>query len=101
MDDLKNKLDAWKVDVDLPPRFQAEVWQRIAERAPRQAGLLDTLLHLRSLLLRPAWSVALVIAGITLGLGTARVAASHTRSDARQELETQYVRMIDPLAPRS
>ena len=98
MKDLKNKLDEWKVEASLPPRFQAEVWQRIADRAPRRAGMFDTL---RALFLRPAWSVALVVAGIALGLGSAHVAAARTRTDAMRGLEAQYVRTIDPLAPGS
>lgn len=98
MKNLKNKLDAWKVDVELPARFQAGVWEKIAARAPRHPGLLDSL---RALFLRPAWSVALVVAGITIGLGGARVAAAHTRSDAMRAMQAEYVRMIDPLVPRS
>ena len=65
---------------------------------PRSTGLLDTV---RSLFLRPAWSFSLVAAGILFGLGSAQLAATHTRAGAGRDMEARYVKMIDPLIPKS
>ncbi|MEI6562527.1 MAG: hypothetical protein WCO68_10680 [Verrucomicrobiota bacterium] len=91
-------LQAWQAEVVPPTRFQSEVWQRIAARAPSHRTVLEGWLeNLLLLLPRPVYAAALVAACIGLGLGlgyTARSAALH----AGQGL---YAASINPLAHAS
>ncbi|MEI6351413.1 MAG: hypothetical protein WCP06_09925 [Verrucomicrobiota bacterium] len=92
-------LQAWKAEVELPPRFQAEVWQRIAARAPARrspfANLLQTIFAVAP---RPVWAALAVAASVGSGLGLGHLAADNTRSGALQELQTRYIESIDPLS---
>ena len=91
-------LQAWKAEVIPPPRFQSEVWQRIAARAPARRGLLEGWLERLVLLLpRPACAATLVAASIALGLGLGYLAAGNARSAASQEGQALYLASINPL----
>lgn len=94
-DELKESLKAWKAEVELPARFQAEVWQRIAARADeqKQSWVLDWLLIF---LPRPQYASALVAVMILFGFLGAQFQAQQDRAQTFQKLEARYVQSIDP-----
>lgn len=80
-------------------RFQAEVWQRIAARAPARRSLLDGFFERLVLLLpHPAFAMALGMVSIGLGLGFGYTAAAHARSAALHEGQALYMASINPLS---
>lgn len=90
---------AWKAELNPPARFQSEVWQRIATRAPEHRSLLDRWLEcLVFLLPRPTWAMALVTLSVGFGLGLGHLAGDKARSAAQQDAVAQYVAGINPLA---
>ena len=98
-DELNSKLKAWQTDVQIPRRFQAEVWQRIAarEEARRHSiwnrfreGLLPQLA-------RPQYATALIALSISASLGVAHLQAQGANAKHWRELETRYVNSITPL----
>ena len=92
-------LQAWNAGVILPTRFQSEVWQRIAARAPARRRLLDGWFERLVLLLpRPAFAAALVAACIGLGLGLGYTTAGNARTAALQEGRALYMASINPLS---
>jgi len=92
-------LQAWKAEVIPPARFQSEVWQRIAARAPARRSLLEGWLErLALLLVRPVYAAALVAACIGLGLGLGHTAAGNARSAASQNGQALYMASINPLS---
>ena len=99
-DDLSSKLKSWHVEVEIPSRFQAGVWQRIAGREEARSRSLWR--RLREGLLtemgRPAYATALLIVSISLSLGVAHVQAESAKANHWRELETRYVRSITPVA---
>ena len=91
-------LQAWQAEVIPPARFQSEVWQRIAARAPARRSLLGGWLEgLLVALSRPAYAAALVTACIGLGLGLGYTAAGNARSATVQQGRALYVASINPL----
>ncbi|MCX6966339.1 MAG: hypothetical protein NTZ46_00930 [Verrucomicrobia bacterium] len=91
-------LHAWQAEVTPPPRFQAEVWQRIAARASTRRGFLEGWFERLVLLLpRPHCAATLVAASIALGLCLGYVAGGNARSVASQEGRALYLASISPL----
>src|SRR5438067_3941311 len=98
-DDLDQKLKAWKVDVQMPVRFRAEVWQRIAAReAVREQSFGRQLARVFALLARPRYAVVFSAVMLFAGIATAYFEARETNSDVWQNLQTRYVISIDPKA---
>ncbi len=99
-DDLKRKLDSWKVDSAVPASFQREVWQRIASReaARQQSGWRQFARHFFELLATPRYATAALVAAIVIGAGAAQVEASQEKARVWNDLRTRYVVSIDPLA---
>lgn len=99
-DPLDALLKSASAEVNLPPRFQAEVWQRIADRAtdspwqPVRAWLEQW----AAILTRPRYALALVAVAILVGAGAAQIQATRDYSDTMQ---ARYVSMIDPYTPRA
>ena len=98
-DALDPVLAEWKVTAPLPPRFQEQVWQRIAKaehraEPPAPGGVFWRLLAV--VLPRPgvayAYSAALLVFGMAAGSWAAQVKASHMNS----QLSLRYVQAIDP-----
>lgn len=100
---LKQQLSSWKVDVEIPQRFQAEVWQQIAARdASRRARLWFQVREWFSLqLAKPSYATAVVVTGVTLSLGFAHLRAERANASYSRELETRYVSSVNPNAPFS
>lgn len=100
-DPLANLLQEWRVETDLPPRFEEQVWRRIAVEEARQleTGWWHRFRSVMEMLfLRPAlasaWVLALVLAGLAAGWwqGNREVA----RLD--DSLGQRYVQSVAPFA---
>jgi hypothetical protein len=95
---LRRVLRQWSVDAPLPPRFQEQVWQRIAKAETRPEPALWAALWraLEAALPRPKFALAylsvLLASGILAGSWAAQ--AKTTRLDSA--LSTRYVQSIDP-----
>jgi hypothetical protein len=91
---LKQQLAAWEVDLDVPARFQANVWAEVAARESHwrqfwgQAG---------ALFYRPLPVAALVAVALTFSMGTAYVQAQNVNKRNGQEMERLYMQSINPL----
>lgn len=95
---LNEALQSWKVEAPLPPRFQEEVWRRIA-RSDSGADLPFLAKALRILsesFARPkvAWVyiTVLLACGVAAGSWTAQVKSSEMEA----ALGSRYVHTIDP-----
>ena len=95
---LRAGLREWVVDNPLPPRFQEQVWQRIARAEARpESGLWRRLIRLvEEALPRPriafSYVATLLILGVAAGSVTAQLRSSHLNAD----LSTRYVQSMDP-----
>lgn len=95
---LEQVLSAWTVDSPLPPRFQEQVWRRIAqaENQPRSALRAGLARLVAVALPRPRFAVAYL--GILLGVGiatgswVAQLKTDHLNAD----LGSRYIQTIDP-----
>ena|ERR1043166_9098474 len=93
---LSRLLREWKTDSAPPPRFNEQVWHRIAAR--ETAGSPFTLLRDRiaAALLRPrvalAYATVLLLAGLLAGF----LEAQATSTRVSEDLSTRYVQMMDP-----
>ena len=95
---LKAALQVWVVDNPLPPRFQDQVWKRIARaEAGSGHGFWTGLARLVEVALpRPRIAVSylatLVVVGVAAGSLTAQVRSSHVKAD----LSARYVQSVAP-----
>lgn len=98
-DSLDELLRADRRQADLPPRFQAEVWQRIADRetasfwTPARLWIEEW----AALLTRPRYATALIVAVMALGAGLAGV-QSYAVEHESGAMQARYVSSIDPYA---
>ncbi|MEP6699469.1 MAG: hypothetical protein ABJB09_07035 [Verrucomicrobiota bacterium] len=99
-DELKKQFSKWNPDVSIPPRFQAEVWQRIAAR--EAAGRNSLWRRVQEWILtelpKPQYATALIALGLTLSIGVAHVQAQQTNREHWRQLEARYVSSINPVA---
>jgi hypothetical protein len=97
-DHLRAGLREWVVDKPLPPRFQDQVWQRIARTEVRsESGFWAGLIRLVEVALpRPkialSYVATLLLLGVAAGSMTAQVRSSHVNAD----LSARYVLSLDP-----
>jgi hypothetical protein len=95
---LRTVLNEWVVDAPLPPRFQDQVWQRIARaEVPSGSSFWAGLVRLVEVVLpRPgiafSYVAALLVLGVAAGSVTAQIRSSHL--DAT--LSARYVQSVDP-----
>lgn len=99
-DSLSALLQEWKINAELPPRFQENVWRGIerAETRPlpgvSMAEMLKALLE--RVLPRPAMALAYIAVMLAVG-GTVGLAHGHQESRRLiAELEMRYVQSVDP-----
>jgi hypothetical protein len=97
-DPLHTVLREWRVDSALPPRFQEQVWDRIAQgEAHPQAGPWTALWRwLGDVLPRPRVAVAYLSIFLVLGAAAGSVASQAKASRMEAELSQRYVQSIDP-----
>lgn len=95
---LRSVLRQWKVDAPLPPRFQEQVWQRIAKAEARPAPAASAGLWrlVEIVFQRPRFAYAylavLLLSGVAAGAWAAQVKTTRLES----ELSLRYVQSIDP-----
>ena len=96
---LKQQLSAWNPDVEIPPRFQADVWTQIAAReSSRRSSFWNPLQDwFATELCKPQLATAVVALGLTLGVGIAHLRAQDSNATAGQQLEARYMGAINPL----
>lgn len=95
---LRATLREWKVSTPLPPRFQEQVWQRIA-RAETPVSVTPWELFrqwLDSVLLKPALAAAYVAALVFAGLGAGYWQTSDATTRAAEAARAGYVQSVDP-----
>lgn len=101
--ELSALLGAWQTDAALPPRFNEQVWHRIARTeasseqpatfAARVAQWVAAILPRRVPAL--AYVAVLLVIGAGAGWGQARLESARVNSD----LGERYVKSIDPYQP--
>ena len=99
-DQLREVLREWTVAPPLPPRFQEQVWRRIAraEAKPQPAKRLwSWLLHLAEMNLpRPNFAYSYVAILLLLGVVGGAWAAQRETNRLDAALGSRYVQSIDP-----
>ncbi|ODU25141.1 MAG: hypothetical protein ABS95_00940 [Verrucomicrobia bacterium SCN 57-15] len=101
---LRQLLREWVVDITLPPRFQEQVWRRIARREEEaKPSLRQAFMHwLETTFNRPALAVSYVAILLIAGLTTGYVQAQDKSARAESQWRTLYVQSVDPYqAPRN
>ena len=100
---LRRVLKEYRADAPLPPRFQEQVWQRIARaQAPAPPSVWAVFSHwISTALPRPALAASYVAILLAVG-GTAGWAQGRQESARlKNALGQRYVRVLDPYqAPR-
>ena len=100
---LGRVLRQWTVEAPLPPRFQEQIWQRIAwaEAAAAPSLWVSFSRWLEVVLPRPRFAFAyvavLLVAGVTAGSLAAQVRTSRLETD----LSLRYVQSLDPFQAHS
>lgn len=90
-------LRVWKVSESLPPRFQEQVWSRIARaEVARGQWLTDAVAFVERLFARPALAYAYAVLLLTLGLTGGYAAAQQQEARMDSQLAVRYVQSIDP-----
>ena len=94
----EGELPPWEVNVAIPARFQADVWQKIAARQAEQPFWSRLIEQISLAMARPQFAAALIlIAGIS-GSSLAQVKAHQANERSFRNLESQYVASVDPYA---
>ena len=97
-DSLSKVLREWKVSAPLPPRFEEQVWQRIARsEAAAKSSLWKQLSNwLDFVLPRPAVAASylsvLLLAGVATGYWRGHERAAHLQ----QEMSSRYLLSVNP-----
>lgn len=98
-ENLKRQLSAWNVEIEVPPRFQSEVWAKIAAREKTQHAWWESLRDIfATAFAQPQMAGAVVALGLALSVGTAFFKAQDSNALMGRELESRYVATINPLA---
>lgn len=100
---LKKVLTTWKVSASLPPRFQEQVWNRIAraELTPKAPVWVFGMEWLDKTLPRPAIAASYVTVLVLTGLLAGLWQAGEQTARLDNELGLRYVQTVDPYqAPR-
>ena len=97
---LKRQLAAWDVNVEVPPRFQANVWAQIAaQESARRSSFWNRLSDWFALAFyKPHMAAAMVTLGLALSVGTAYLRAQDSNAMMGKQLEARYMETINPLA---
>jgi len=95
---LRKVLREWVVDTPLPPRFQDQVWKRIARaEAPSESSFWSKLARLVEVVLpRPRIAFSYVAALLVLGVTAGSVTAQIKSSQLDATLRARYVQAVDP-----
>jgi hypothetical protein len=94
---LKALLNEWQPQVDLPPRFESEVWKRIALAQEKSANRFSWE-WLWGITCPPRVAFALVLTAVFFGMVSADLRAQETYHHEMAAAESRYVRSVDPFA---
>ena len=97
-DSLRQVLRQWTVDTPLPPRFQEQVWQRIARLETQPAPSLRASFSrwVEVLLPRPKFAFTYVALLLVLGVAAGSLAAQARSRHLDADLGLRYVQSLDP-----
>jgi hypothetical protein len=97
-DALRKVLGQWKVSSPLPPRFQEQVWQRIAkaEAHPEPVAWAGLWRLVETILPRPRFAYAYLAVLLASGVAGGSWAAQVKTNRLDSELSMRYVQSIDP-----
>lgn len=99
--ELEQHLDAllqdWQPEVDLPPRFESEVWHRIALAQEKRSDFwnLDWLFRMTC---QPRLAFAIVATAVLLGTGLANWEAERNYHHEMAASKSRYIHSVDPFA---
>lgn len=95
---LSKLLRTWKLEAELPPRFQESVWKRIecAERDVRIPFWRVFLAQAQAAFRRPALAVVYIALLTGAGLGAGYWHAEDRAAAVNSEMRTRYVQSVDP-----
>lgn len=95
---LDKAMRQWVVGAPLPPRFQDQVWQRIADSEPQATltfwDLLRRLIEVN--LPRPRFAYSYVAILVLLGVVSGAWTAQRQTSRLNAALGSRYVQSVDP-----
>ncbi len=93
-------LRQWSVDAPLPPRFQEQVWKRVARSETGSEAAIGFWSWVRQMveanLPRPRFAYAYVAILLLLGLVSGAWAAQHQANRLNADLGSRYVQSVDP-----
>lgn len=94
---LERDLELWK-DVEIEhPRLAARVWSRVANEDNEPARLPTFFNLVQSLLSRPVYATAFVVACVLSGLLLAELRVAQRQVERGDQLAESYKQVIDPL----
>src|SRR4051794_27645874 len=95
---FRQRLQEWRIDRPVPPRFQERVWQRLEqqERAAAAGFRFGLQTLLARLFTRPAWVAGYVAVALFAGLSLGFWQAQEQAGTLTARLEHQYIQSVDP-----
>ena len=95
---LRAELRAWSLKAPLPPRFEEQVWQRIAriENSPESSVWAGMKFWIEYVLSRRSVAASYLALLLLLGLTTGYRRAHGTITQAEMNLRHRYVQTVDP-----
>jgi hypothetical protein len=97
---LRSLLKECKVVAALPPRFQEQVWRRIARREQQPSvwfSLRTSLTHwINTMLPRPALAVSYLAILLVFGASAGWAQARQKNTRVSDEMGLRYVQTVDP-----
>lgn len=95
---LSKLLQTWKLEAQLPPRFQESVWRRIEQADVAMApGFVHAVqAWLERALDRPALGAAYIVVLLFAALGAGYWRAADETSQAQAQWRAPYVQTVDP-----
>lgn len=102
-DSLGELLQSWKVDAPLPPRFQEQVWRRIARAEEKPASPISAwMLRLAAmgadLLRRPVGATAYFSVLLAMGILAGTWSANHYADQTEAAWRSAYLQAVTPTA---
>ena len=95
---LRRALRQWAVDASLPPRFQEQVWQRIARREARKTASPWAFLSawVQNALSQPSLAASYIVLLLLAGLSAGYWQAQQEQSRLTEAARASYTQMVDP-----
>jgi hypothetical protein len=94
---LNALLREWQPEADLPPRFESDVWHRIALNQEKRSSWLN-FDWLFELTYQPRLAFAIVTLAILMGTGLANWQAMSSYDHAMATSKSRYILSVDPYA---